>query len=44
MGIGLLLVVAAEEAESVRAEAERLGERAFIVGTIELGAPAVRYA
>jgi phosphoribosylformylglycinamidine cyclo-ligase len=44
MGIGLLLVVAAEEAESVRAEAERLGERAFIVGTIERGAPAVRYA
>lgn len=44
MGIGLMLVVAADEAEAVRAEAEALGERAFIVGTIEPGAPAVRYA
>ena len=44
MGIGLLLVVAAEEADSVRAGAEALGDRAFIVGSIEPGAPAVRYA
>ncbi|MEW6682626.1 MAG: phosphoribosylformylglycinamidine cyclo-ligase [Nitrospirota bacterium] len=44
MGIGLLLVVAADEAESVRADAEALGERAVIVGTIEPGTPGVRYA
>ncbi len=44
MGLGLLLVVAADQAEAVRAHAEALGERAYIVGAIEPGAPAVRYA
>lgn len=43
MGLGLLLVVAADEADAVRAGAEALGERARIVGTIEAGAPSVRY-
>jgi phosphoribosylformylglycinamidine cyclo-ligase len=44
MGLGLLLVVAADTAEAVRADAEALGERAFIVGRIEAGEPSVRYA
>jgi phosphoribosylformylglycinamidine cyclo-ligase len=44
MGLGLLLVVAADAAEAVRADAEALGERAFIVGRIEAGEPSVRYA
>ncbi len=44
MGLGLLLVVGADKAESVRSAAEALGERAFIVGKIESGDPSVRYA
>jgi phosphoribosylformylglycinamidine cyclo-ligase len=44
MGIGLLLVVAPDAAQAVRASAEALGERAFIVGRIEPGDPSVRYA
>ncbi len=43
MGLGMLLVVAADEAEAVRTGAEALGERAHIVGTIEAGEPSVRY-
>jgi phosphoribosylformylglycinamidine cyclo-ligase len=44
MGLGLLLVVAADAAEAVRAAAEALGERAVLVGRIERGDPSVRYA
>jgi phosphoribosylformylglycinamidine cyclo-ligase len=44
MGIGLTLVVAADAAQAVRAAAESLGERAFVIGRIEPGAPSVRYA
>jgi phosphoribosylformylglycinamidine cyclo-ligase len=44
MGIGLTLVVAADQADSLRAGAEALGERAFVIGTIERGTPGVRYA
>jgi phosphoribosylformylglycinamidine cyclo-ligase len=43
MGLGLLMVVAAGEADAVRAGAEALGEQARIVGTIEAGEPSVRY-
>jgi phosphoribosylformylglycinamidine cyclo-ligase len=44
MGIGLTLVVAADAAQAVRAAAEALGERAFVIGRIESGDPSVRYA
>ncbi|MEO5656990.1 MAG: phosphoribosylformylglycinamidine cyclo-ligase [Nitrospiria bacterium] len=44
MGLGLLLVVAAEQADRVRAAAEALGEGATIVGRIAPGEPWVRYA
>jgi phosphoribosylformylglycinamidine cyclo-ligase len=44
MGIGLTLVVAADAAQAVRAAAESLGERAFVIGRIEPGDPSVRYA
>lgn len=43
MGLGLVLVVAADTADAVRAAAEALGERAFVVGAIEAGEPSVRY-
>jgi phosphoribosylformylglycinamidine cyclo-ligase len=44
MGLGLMLVVAAEEADAVRAAAEALGEGAVMVGRIASGEPGVRYA
>jgi len=44
MGLGLMLVVAAEQADAVRAAAEALGEGAIVVGRIASGGPGVRYA
>jgi phosphoribosylformylglycinamidine cyclo-ligase len=37
MGIGMVLAVSREEADKVRQEAERLGERAFIIGEVVSG-------
>jgi phosphoribosylformylglycinamidine cyclo-ligase len=44
MGLGLMLVIAAEQADAVRAAAEALGEGAVVVGRIASGEPGVRYA
>ncbi|MBI3608427.1 MAG: phosphoribosylformylglycinamidine cyclo-ligase [Nitrospirae bacterium] len=44
MGLGLMLVVAADQADAVRAAAEALGEGAVVVGRIVSGEPGVDYA
>lgn len=41
MGIGFIAVVPADEAEKLRARAEELGEKAFIIGRIAEGAKSV---
>lgn len=41
MGIGFIAVVSADEAEKLRARAEELGEKAFIIGRIAEGAKSV---
>ncbi len=44
MGIGLILVVAADQADAVRTAAEALGEGAVVAGRIVSGEPGVGYA
>jgi phosphoribosylformylglycinamidine cyclo-ligase len=44
MGLGLLLVVAPDQADAVRAAAEACGEGALVVGHVARGEPGVRYA
>lgn len=41
MGIGFIAVISADEAEKLRARAEELGEKAFIIGRIAEGAKSV---
>jgi phosphoribosylformylglycinamidine cyclo-ligase len=43
MGLGLLVVVAADQADALRAAAEACGEGAILVGHIAPGEPGVRY-
>ncbi|WP_124726507.1 phosphoribosylformylglycinamidine cyclo-ligase [Staphylospora marina] len=43
MGIGMVLVVPGEEADQVRREAERLGERAVILGEVVSGDKALSF-
>ncbi len=43
MGIGMVLVVAPEEAEAVRAHLEAAGERVHVLGRVEAGAGAVEW-
>ena len=43
MGLGLVLIVAPEAVDAVRASAEAAGEQTFVVGRIEPGCGIVRY-
>jgi phosphoribosylformylglycinamidine cyclo-ligase len=44
LGIGLVLIVPPEDAEETMRRAEECGDRAFLIGMVEKGARAVRYA
>jgi phosphoribosylformylglycinamidine cyclo-ligase len=44
LGIGLVLVVSPDRAETVMRLAEEKGDRAFRIGLVEKGARQVRYA
>jgi len=44
MGIGMILVVPAKQADSVMKKARRLGEKAYLIGEIVKGKQVVKYA
>ena len=44
MGIGMILVVPAKQAEAVMKKAKKLGEKAFLIGEIVKGKQIVKYA
>jgi phosphoribosylformylglycinamidine cyclo-ligase len=43
MGIGMIIVVPAKQAEAIMKKAKRLGEKAYLIGEIVKGKPIVKY-